>query len=97
MTMNKPGAPLISEPDIKKKTENAEIFIKAIDLVIKETQNKVTVTEMSDCLLAVGFDMLYHIVLHMFPEGTKAEHTEAIKMHIEEVTRHLEENVWNQR
>ena len=87
----------MAESDIKDKTANAELFIKALDLVIKETQNKVTVTEMSDCLLAVGFDMLYHIVLHMDPDGSKEDHTEAVKTHIQEVTRHLEENVWSQR
>ncbi len=95
--VKKPSAPLLEESDIEEKTHNAEIFIQAIDLVIKETSKSVPVTEMSDCLLAVGFDMLYHIVLHMFPDGDKDTHIEAVRSHIQEVTKHLEDNVWSQR
>jgi hypothetical protein len=88
---------LPTEEEIQTKTENAELFIKAIDLVVKECSGKVNVMEMSDCLLAVGFDMLYHIISNVAPEASTEEHIEAINGHIEEIRSNLEENVWKQR
>ena len=84
------------ESQIKERSENAEIFLKAIDLVVKETSDKVTVMEMSDVLLAVGFDMLYHIISHAMPGGTAEQHSEAVSVHIDEIKAHLEKEVWSQ-
>ena len=87
----------LTDEEIENRTENAELFVKAIDLVIKECEGKINVMEMSDCLLAIGFDMLYHIVSHSMPDATPEKLGEAVGVHIDEIKTHLEENVWKAR
>ena len=86
----------LTEDDIVTRSENAEIFLQALDLVIKETSDKVNVMEASDCLLAVGFDMLYHIISHAMPGDSTEKQIEAVNIHIDEIKTHLEKNVWTQ-
>lgn len=81
---------------IEQRSENAELFVKAIDMVIKETESKVNIMEMSDCLLAVGFDMLYHIISHAMPDGSPEQKAEAVGVHIDEIKAHLNREVWSQ-
>jgi len=84
----------LTEDEIVTRSENAEVFLEALDLVIKNMDGKVNVYEMSDCLLAVGFDMLYHIVSHAMPGEDTEKKIEGVNVHIDEIKKHLEENVW---
>ena len=42
----------LTEDEIVTRSENAEVFLEALDLVIKNMDGKVNVYEMSDCLLS---------------------------------------------
>lgn len=78
----------------KQDAENVELFMRAIDLVMKNFKDRMGIDEVTHCLLSVGFDLLHHIQEHMAPGESPELHVQQVRNHIKMLLDKLEQDVW---
>ena len=88
---------MIQVPLETTNEEDIKLFIKGIQIVFDQFDQKIGMEEAAHCLVSISFNMLRHSLQHVMPGFDTKQLNDELRDQLNRMLTAMEDGVWNQQ